>query len=470
MRANLRSIGARLTLWYILILTLTLVVLGSITYGLMVYSQSRDMDYALRGIADVLVENTVARNKRYFPAEIDALFRKFFGFSPLERQVDIFDSLGRLERGNPSFSADLPLSQESKERAARGLLTYETLTTPEGYPARVLTAPVMVAGRVVNLVRVSMSLENTYATRRKFLLILAAVFPLSLLFAATGGWLLARRALAPVDQMTTTVQKITGENTSRRLHETDNGDELDRLAKTINAMLCRLDTVIGEMRTFSADASHELQTPLTILRGEMEVALLKPRTDEEYRQVLRSGLEEIERINHLVAGLLLLARADSGVLILDRSPIDLVQLVTKVCLQLANLARKKEIELVGLSGEAHYVMGDSDHLHRLLVNLVENAIKYTPDGGRVFLSLEIIKKDLVLHITDNGIGIDKILQQKIFERFYRIDLARGGKTAGVGLGLSIARSIALAHNGRISLVSSPHKGSTFSLYLPLVEG
>jgi len=472
---RLRSIGTKLTLWYTSLLCLTFLVLGAITYGLLAYSLSRDVDYALNGVAKVLVEKARIEGPRFIPADVDELFRRFFGFSPLDRQIELFDPRGQLERQqkNPNNSLTTPLNPETLEAAAQGLSTFETLRGNDLSPTRVLTVPVMESGHLINLVRVGMSLDNMYKTRRRFLLIMAAVFPLGLLLAGSGGWLLARRALRPVDKMTQTAQRISGEHLSQRLQESGNGDELDRLARTLNDMLGRLDEAIHQMRQFSADASHELQTPLTILKGEMEVALLKPRSPEEYQSVLNSGLEEIDRINHLVSGLLLLARADAGVLRLDLQDVELKTLVHDVCDQLSLIARDRSIDLQTgdmTDGIDVIVRGDREHLRRLLMNLVENALKYTPSGGHVRLSLTASSGWAVLKVTDSGIGLAETEKKKIFNRFHRASEVRNSGGKGVGLGLSIALSIAEAHSGRIAVDSTPGQGSIFSVYLPAASG
>jgi signal transduction histidine kinase len=193
--------------------------------------------------------------------------------------------------------------------------------------------------------QVGMSLESFYVTRRHFLLIMAGVLPLALLLAGGGGWLLARRALAPVDRMAEAARRISAEHLAERLEETGVGDELDRLAATLNAMLGRLDDAFRQIRQFSADASHELQTPVTILKGELEVALRAPRSPEVYQHHLRSALEEVERIARLMDGLLLLARADAGVLRMDHTPVDLTQLVEEVYEQTRVLADVKHVTL-----------------------------------------------------------------------------------------------------------------------------
>jgi two-component system OmpR family sensor kinase len=468
---HIRSIGSKLTIWYTGILTLTFLLLGGITYGLLAYSLSRDMDYALNGVAEVMTKNARIEGNALFPPDVDELFRRFFGFSPLDRQIDIFDNRGQLEKQqrDKSHTLAIPLSPEAMKGAAQGFSTFETVKTDEIYPVRVLTVPVIESGRVINLVRVGMSLENMYKTRRRFLLIMAAVFPVGLLFAGGGGWLLARRALRPVDRMTQTAQRIGGEHLSQRLQVSGNGDELDRLAKTLNDMLGRLDDSIHQMRQFSADASHELQTPLTILKGEMEVALLQQRSPEEYQHVLLSGLEEIDRIDHLVSGLLLLARADAGVLRLDLQAVDLQELCREVCEQMSSIAKARSIDLQTGELSPVTIQVDREHLRRLVLNLVDNALKYTPAGGRVGLTLKTSRSWAVLEVTDNGIGLAAGEQIKIFNRFHRASEARTSDGKGVGLGLSIALSIAEAHGGIIEVNSAPGQGSTFSVHLPVIS-
>jgi len=327
--------------------------------------------------------------------------------------------------------------------------------------------PIIQNGHVQNLVQVGMSLENMVQTRRRFLLILAGVFPVGLLLAAGGGWLLARRALRPVDRMVETARRISAEHLTDRLTEAETGDELGRLAKTLNEMLGRLDASFNQIRQFSADASHELQTPLTILKGEMEVALRSPRSPEEYERILKSALEEIDRISRLVEGLLLLARADAGVLRMDRKPVDLAQLVEEVYSQTRLLAEARSLTLRIEMIEPLTIQGDYDRLRRLLLNLVDNGIKYTPPGGQVTLSLQRKDGRASLRVADTGIGLSPEEQERVFQRFYRSTEARSGGQGGAGLGLCIARSIAEAHGGKIEVVSKTGQGSTFTVLLPL---
>ncbi len=464
---RIRSIGTKLTAWYCSLFTVTFLLLGFVAYGLLVYNLSRDMDSALRGVGEVVAQRARADDTSPFPSNVDDLFRRFFGFSPIDRHFEMLNPLGRHDPRQPETdSRKIPLSRNALKNASQGLSTFETVESTGSYPVRLLTMPVIVGGRLTNLVQVGASLESMVQTRRRFLLIMAAVLPLGLLLAGGGGCLLARRALRPVDRMAQAAERISGEHLKERLTETGSGDELDRLARTLNAMLGRLDDSFDQMRQFSADASHELQTPLTVLKGELEVALRSPRTPEEYQHVLKSGLEEIDRINHLVEGLLLLARADAGMLRLDRRQVNMKKLVQEVCEQIKVVADERSINLHADSLEPVSVVGDQEHLRRLLLNIVDNAIKYTPQGGSVTMSLESDGDWVSIKISDTGIGFSSEDKERIFGRFHRAAEARARDEKGVGLGLNIARSIAEAHGGRIDVDSTIGRGSTFSIRLP----
>lgn len=461
---RLQSIGARLTFWYTGILSVTLLLLGTMAYGLLSYSLAQDVDAALRGVSQVIAARVRSEGRISLPPDLDELFRRFFDFSPSNRYFEMLDPRGRHQGGQPSAPAPLPITPQALQNALQGVATFETIKKDGPYPVRVLITPVIEAGQVVNVVQVGISLENMFKTLRRFVLIMAAVFPLGLVLAGGGGWLLARRALRPVDRLTRAVRRISGEHLQERLPKTGSGDELDRLAGTLNDMLGRLDDSFRQIRQFSADASHELQTPLTILKGEIEVALRSPRSPEDYQRVLNSNLEEIERISRLVGGLLLLARIDAGVLRLDLQPVDLSELLTAVTTRMLPLAAEKSIRLSTGALEPAFIPGDKEHLQRLLLNLIDNAIKYTPPGGTVALSLCCDARQACISLTDTGIGLSPEEQEKIFTRFYRAPAARS--QPGAGLGLCMAQSIAAAHGGRIEITSSHGQGSTFTVVLP----
>jgi two-component system OmpR family sensor kinase len=466
---RLRSIGARLTFWYTGILCLTLLVLGILAYGLLTYSLSQEVDAALHGVAQAIAEQAQKSGRTPIPPDLNELFRRFFGFSPANPYFEMLTPWGR-PRSAPPPPPPLGISPQALKNALHGAPTFETLKGSGPYPVRVLIMPVMTAGQVTNVVQVGISLENMYNTLRRFVLIMAALFPLGLILAGGGGWLLARRALRPVDHMTRAAQRISGEHLTERLLETGTGDELDRLAQTLNEMLTRLDESFRQVRQFSADASHELQTPLTILKGEIEVALRSGRTPEEYQQVLKSSLEEIERISRLVEGLLLLARADSGVLRMDHKPVAVDELVAEVAAQMQKMAAARGLSLHLGNLAPVTISGDREQLQRLFINLIDNAIKYTPAGGRVSLSLSEEGDQALIAVTDTGIGLSADEQNQIFTRFYRAAQARSQSGGGAGLGLCIAQSIAEAHGGTIKVLSHPGQGSTFTVVLPGIEG
>lgn len=464
---RLKSIGAKLTLWYSGILGVTLLLVGTAAYGLLTYSLSQDVDVALQGVAQVIAAR-IHSEGRTSPPDVDELFRRFFGFEPADRYFELRDPPGRQQLDRPQPPRRLFVSPQALQNAMQGIATFETIKKPDSYPVRVLIAPVLEAGRVINVVQVGISLENMMKTLRRFDLIMAAVFPLGLLLAGGGGWLLARRALKPVDSMTQTVRRISGEHLQERLPETGTGDELDRLANTLNDMLGRLEDSFRQVRQFSADASHELQTPLTILKGEIEVALRSPRSPEDYQKVLHSCLEEIERIGRLVGGLLHLARADAGVLRLDLQPVDLLELATEVVARMRRLAEAKSIHLRSEYETPVFSQGDKEHLQRLLLNLLDNAIKYTQPGGLVTLSLTCENSQARISVTDTGIGLSPSEQDQIFTRFYRSAEAKS-QGGGAGLGLCLVKSIAEAHGGSIEVSSTPGQGSTFTVVLPALD-
>ena len=463
-----RSLRARLTLWYTGLLTLTLLLLGAIAYSLLGYSLAHDIDKALHGVAVALSEAPARGRLPAGAPDLDAIFRRFFEMSPWDRYVEQRHPWSdRTPQASAAGTERLPLSPQALHRAAAGLETFTTLEGLGPYPVRVLTHPMWEAGRITSLLQVGMSLESVSVTRHHFVLVMAAVLPLAVLLAGGGGWLLARRALRPVAQMTEAARRISAEHLDARVHTSGTGDELDRLAMTLNEMLGRLDDAFRQMRQFSADASHEFQTPLTILQGELEVALRAPRTPDDYRRVLTSALEETARIASLVEGLLLLARADAGVLRMDHQPVDLPRLVTEVCEHIQVLAHARGVTLHLEPLSPITMQGDQQHLRRLLVNLVDNGIKYTPPGGHVTLALHQAGTCAVLRVSDTGIGLAPEEQERIFQRFYRTPAAVSRGEEGSGLGLCIARSIVEAHGGALQVDSAEDHGSVFTVCLPL---
>jgi heavy metal sensor kinase len=281
-----------------------------------------------------------------------------------------------------------------------------------------------------------------------------------------GGYFLARRALAPVDAMVEAARRIEAEDLTQRIPAGASEDELDRLATVINDMLARLERSFGAVRRFSSDAAHELRTPLTILKGEIELALRSPEPGAEIRRTLASCLEEVDRLNSLMEDLLLLARMESNALSSRPAPVNLAEVLEDAAPALRELSAKAGNTCIISTAAPLWTQGYEALLFRLIFNLAENAIKYTPPGGRIEVTLGVEGGAAVMEVKDNGPGIAPEAQEHIFERFYRGDPAREG--SGTGLGLALVQSIVQLHLGEIRLESTPGAGSTFRVRLPAI--
>jgi heavy metal sensor kinase len=336
-----------------------------------------------------------------------------------------------------------------------------------GKPFRFLSQMIAVRGRRF-IVQTGVPIDDVSHTLVVFRRYLVMFAPLILLAASLVGYWVSARALSPVDALTRTARTISGSNLSRRLEPLHTGDELQRLSDTLNEMLGRIESAFLRVTQFTADASHELRTPISLIRTEAEIALRKSRTEEEYRDALFHILTESERTSSMVEKLLSLARADSGREALEIRPIDLREMVMRAAGEWRTVASLRTLEFTdAVTGGDLLVAGDKTALQQLLNILLDNAVKYTPEPGRVSLSLEERGDKAVLKVADSGIGIAPEDQTRIFERFYRTDKARSRELGGAGLGLAIALWIVQHHHGAIAVDSTPGKGSTFEVQLPL---
>jgi len=295
---------------------------------------------------------------------------------------------------------------------------------------------------------------------------LVYLVPAVLVVAIAGGWLLARAALKPVNQIVETTKDITAHNLENRIPEPAGEDEMRRLVQTLNGMIDRLQTSFAQIRQFTADASHELRTPLTILTGEIELAIRTEQTPERYRRVLSSSLDEVLRLSNIVNKLLLLSRAEAGSLDLGHEPVHLKTLLEEVVEDAEILASPKNIAVALHADHDVVVPGDDARLHELFLNLVDNAIKYSNDNGTLNVTLEEYAVSAIVRVRDTGIGIAPENLGRIFNRFFRVDKARSRKSGGSGLGLAICKWIVDAHHGSISVNSTFGEGSEFVVTLP----
>jgi heavy metal sensor kinase len=306
---------------------------------------------------------------------------------------------------------------------------------------------------------------RTLSVFRRYLLIFAA---LMLVAASAVGYWLSGKALAPVDALTRTARSISGTNLSSRLVRLNTGDELQRLSDTLNEMLGRIETAFLRVSQFTADASHELRTPISLIRTEAEIALRKSRDESEYQESLRHILREAERTSALIEKLLSLARADAGRESLDIRRLDLGETVRQIVLDWRNVMASRQLRFTDdITARSVYVAGDKTAVSRMLNILLDNAVKYTPSPGNVGLTLEAKEEVALITVRDTGIGISHEDRPRIFERFYRADKARSRELGGAGLGLAIAEWIVAQHRGRVMVQSTPGKGSTFLVELPL---
>ena len=291
--------------------------------------------------------------------------------------------------------------------------------------------------------------------------------PLAIVIITAGGYLLVRRALMPVEKITGAAERITQHNLSERLPVSQTGDELEQLSVSLNRMIARLDDAFQNSKRFVADASHELRTPLTVIRGELEDLIEDPRLDAEIRDRAASMFEEAVRLSRIVEQLFMLSRLDAGEAQADWARFDLAGLAKTTAEQMSLLAEDKNISIACDANQAVFVEGDSARLKQVVVNLLDNAIKYTPENGAIQLHVRAMNGHAVLEVEDNGVGISPEALPHIFERFYRIDQIRSGDFEGAGLGLSIVKAICSAHGAEIETTSRLSRGSCFRVKFPL---
>jgi heavy metal sensor kinase len=336
-------------------------------------------------------------------------------------------------------------------------------------PLRIWSESVSMGGTSY-LIQTAFEMDDFYDALHEFALLLFISIPSLLLCAAGGGYWISTRALAPVDQITQTARTISAQNLSSRLVVPNTRDELQRLSETLNGMLERLEAAFKKITQFTADASHELRTPVAVMRTRAELSLRKARSADEYRDVIAEVLAELEKTSGLIEQLMFLARADSGAETLHFSATNVAEVLREACHQGSALAEAKQIAFQEqISGDSLWIQGDASSLRRLFLILIDNAVKYTPASGQVEVSLHRNDGYAVAEVRDTGIGIAEADLPNVFERFYRADKARTRESGGVGLGLSIGRWIAEVHAGTIEVRSSPGRGSIFQIRLPITN-
>jgi heavy metal sensor kinase len=467
-----QTIGARLTLWGTAITLLACVLLCAILYFGLRLAVIREVDGFLEGevyeFRSILTEEDEADE---FP-EVQREIRHELG-SRLRGDLTfrLLDRTGRLLLSSdpqdplPDPWAMPPVGE--MESASACLATFRVPRLRSSF--RVCSHWIALRGTpyVAQAAYLLNGMEDSLATFRHVCLAALLVVPV---MALAGGYVLARRSLRPVETITRTARQIGAGQLSRRIARSGSGDELDRLAETLNDMLDRIEKHVHQMQQFTADASHELRTPLAALRGTAEVALSRSRSTEELRTVLEDSMEHYARLSRIADDLLLLARADVGQLPLARERICLNQAVADVVDLYTPLAQEQGIELKVVEGPEVWLYADGARIRQLLGNIIDNAVKYAGDGSHVRVALTTAKGRALLTVTDDGPGIAPQDLPHVFDRFYRADRSRSSRAAGgAGLGLPICRMIAELHGGDIHLDSSPDRGTSVTVSLPLVN-
>ena len=333
---------------------------------------------------------------------------------------------------------------------------------------RVLATPVHRAGRTVAILLLSRSTGEIQGFFKQLYLIGGILGLISMLISAVAGYLMAKRALTPIHEITSTARAVASGDLSRRLTSDAQDKEIRVLVRALNKMFEDLEASFQSQKRFTADASHELRLPLTIMKGEIEVALRRKRRASEYEQVLRQQLGIIERIERIVNDLLTLARADAGQLELIQEEIDLSLLLQEAGQHHLALFASNDIHLDMDIDDSLTVMGDASHIERVIFNLLNNAFKHAPAHSAIHLSAHVDEGDVLICVRDEGPGIDEQHQQHLFDRFFRADDARCRREGeGAGLGLAICKRIVTAHQGDIWVESTPGKGASFYVRLPL---
>lgn len=461
------SIRVRLTIWYGGVLALIMLLFATALYVVMARALEDQIDRSLEEAA--VAASRSLEEHRFGPfLLLDDLAQAFPELALIDKFFQIFGPQGQVTLQSANIKTrDIPLSQTALQSSLQGRAVFETVRFRDEIPIRLLSYPIRHGQTLVNILRVGTSLQPEKEMLARLVFVLLIGSPLAVAVSVLGGWFLAGRALRPVDDITLTAQRIAGGDLTQRI-ETTSKDEIGRLANTFNNMIGRLEASIRQIRQFSADASHELRTPLTITKGETELALRKPRSPEVYRETLESNLEEIDRMSRIVEELMFLSRADLGEVHVASDPVQLDTLVQEIHMQAMVLGKEQQVSTTLGQIEPLRVSGDEWRLRELILNVVDNAVKYSLPRGTVELGLTQYRGMARVTVRDHGIGMTPEEQRLIFDRFYRTDAARAHAQKGTGLGLSICKWIAEAHRGTIEVASTFGQGSCFTISLPLL--
>jgi two-component system, OmpR family, sensor histidine kinase ArlS len=456
-----KSIKFRLTVWYVAAIAFLLAVFGAVASYQLSTNLYRNLDDSLRARVGE-IEGSIKVQDRLVPGQAPQIqFEQKFN-----ELVMLYNADGALlQRLGPNVK--FSNIEDPIKNALFGQSSYLSATTTEGQEVRLYFSPFNVDSRTriaIVVGRLPSDIESLLSIFRQVIVYSAL---LAVILAGAGGMFLAGRALGPVGHMADVAREIGESDLSRRI-EVQGDDELGHLASTLNGMIARLEEAFGKQRQFVADASHELRTPLAIIQAESSLALDKRRTQAEYRKSLEVVAQEVAYMTEIVGKLLLLARSDSGAEPVQFQEINVADLFTKLAQDVEVLAQEKGLRFSLGPMESLTVKGDRLKLRQLFLNILDNAVRYTPAGGAVTGSVTRRNGSAVVTIEDTGAGIAPEHLPFIFDRFYRVDKARSRADGGTGLGLAIAMSIAKMHDGTIEVESQVDKGTLVRVVLPAV--
>lgn len=400
--------------------------------------------------------------------EFQELLEAFLGFTGHEGYVRVVNKDGKsLSCTRNLLNPPLPLTKKDLDVLRTKNYFFRDIKFEDmDSGVRICFYPIFYENNFLGYLEVGASLEKIEKMRKSLMYLFVIIIPVTFFISNLGGFFIFSTGLKNILFLSKELKNLTANELYKRVPVPKSKDEIRELFESINIMMERLEKSFEQIRQFSADASHELRTPLTIIKGEIEVALRSERTIEEYQDTLVSILEEIDRMSRIIEDLLLIAKADAKEIIIEKKRIKLNEILNELCEQLNIFAEAKNVDL-------HYenlpdvdVYADPLRLRQVFTNIIENAIKYNVDGGKVFVSIEEDEHNYIVRVKDTGIGIKKEDIDKIFDRFYRADKSRKREVGGAGLGLSICKWIIESHGGYIKVESEYGKGSVFSIFLP----
>lgn len=459
-----RNVRTRLTLWYVGILGGVLVFYAAGTSTFLFFNLRHELDRSI--IQDLetiegLFRFDAGGALRFDDAHQDGIDSDH----GVERYVEVVSRNGsplyRNRRLGGNTLGGAPAADEERHD-----YWHQSMSLPDGTPVRVVSHPHRIADQPT-IIRVAHSEQRLGHEFREMLSVLLLGLPIGLAIAGLGGYAMARRALAPLDAMSRRARQITAERLSRRLPVENPEDELGQLALVFNETLARLERSFERLRRFTADASHELRTPLTAIRSVGEVGLQREGDAAYYRDIVGNMLEEVNRLTRLVDSLLTISRADAGDIQLHPTDVRLLGLARESVALLEILAEEKGQRLIVEGDDTIVVRADRLILRQALVNLIDNAVKYSPVSGRIDIRVRSGTRQAIVEVQDSGPGIAPEHRSRIFERFYRVDKARSHQAGGAGLGLALAKWAAEVHGGQIEVESGAGRGSVFRIRLPM---